>query len=324
VLDKLRHVANVQRSILLDRRLAKRFSTRLWMAAIFDKYYMYRAVRPLLRAAYRGQLERLIPQKRLIDSRAFDVLIILDACRWDILGEVVHEYLDGKLYAVRSPASVTIDWLVRTWGDRYWHDIHYISASPMVNKRGIIREFDARRHFRFITEVWDWGWDRTLATVPPEKVNMAVRIARAKMRLRGLRLGRDYRMVIHYVQPHAPYVVFKRILELIERTSLAEDIADIALRREGKLAGKFAIDYVILALLKEHLGDVDKVNDMLRKAYIENLRWVLRYVSKLATTLPGRIAITADHGELLGEYGLYFHMTLPLPQLRVVPWFMVR
>ena len=321
---KFLNIISIENNMLKDNRLAKSISTRAWMAGLINKYLILRINTRILDKTYEKYLSILPYQKKLIQNKQFDILIILDACRYDIFENIVWDYLDGELIAVRSPASVTIDWLRETWSDRKWNDIVYVSASPMVNKRGLIHEFDARKHFYDIIEVWDRGWDEKLSTVPPSSVNIATKLAITKYRLRGKKPGKDYRMVIHYVQPHAPYIKFKKITELITRSPLANDIADIALRREGKLAGKFAIDYIILAILKDSLHSTDKVNKALRRAYIENLRWVLSYVSKIVTNLDAKIVITADHGELLGEYGLYFHMTLPLPHLRIVPWFRVK
>lgn len=50
----------------------------------------------------------------------------------------------------------------------------------------------------------------------------------------------------------------------------------------------------------------------------------LRYVARLAEHINARIIITANHGELLDEYGLYGHMDIIVPQLRIVPWFIVK
>jgi hypothetical protein len=36
------------------------------------------------------------------------------------------------------------------------------------------------------------------------------------------------------------------------------------------------------------------------------------------------LVVTADHGELLGEQGLYLHRSnLQLPELMTVPWFVI-
>ena len=66
----------------------------------------------------------------------------------------------------------------------------------------------------------------------------------------------------------------------------------------------------------------------LREAYKENLEIVLNYVSALIARLMkirpnAKIVITSDHGELLGEDGLYGH-GINHPVVRLVPWFTVR
>lgn len=96
------------------------------------------------------------------------------------------------------------------------------------------------------------------------------------------------------------------------------------MRKFGYFTGKFAIGHVLLSILKEYFDDVPKVNKVLRKAYEENLHWVLKHVSDLISEVNGRIVITSNHGELLGEYGMHFHMNVSIPRLRIVPWFIVK
>jgi hypothetical protein len=263
-------------------------------------------------------------QKKLIWRRGFDVLIILDACRYDVFEKVIHEYLDGELKAVVSPASVTIDWLKSVWVG-VWKDVVYVSAAPMVNKRGLLKEFNAKDKFLDVVEVWDWGWDEDLITVPPQKVNLGVAITLANMKVRGYKFPRDYKLVVHYVQPHAPYRMLGNITRrLTKYESLKTRILDVNVRKLLQFRGDFSIDHILLGTLKDTLHGDEKVSKAIRIAYEDNLRWVLEHVSNLVTRVKGKVIITADHGELLGEYGLYFHMNLPLPELRIVPWFIVK
>ena len=325
----LRAVPNILRTI--DTYLmfnVFKLRARVSLANIVLKYYLMRFFLKTLNyenAFLRSRYYKLPRQEELIWNKKFDALIILDACRYDIFSNVIHDYLDGTLIPVISPASVTIDWLRRVWSGRRWPDIVYVSASPMINKRGLLRDFDARKRFLYIEEVWDWGWDEDFITVPPNNVNLAVKLAMTKMKLRGLKYIEDYKLVIHYVQPHAPYVSFKNITSMISKTeSLKKEIEDVTLRKLGRFCGKLSIDHVLLASLMQVYKNKKTVDYMLKKAYEYNLRWVIKYVAELTTRLNGRIIITADHGELLGEYGLYFHMDLPLPILRMVPWFVVK
>jgi len=56
--------------------------------------------------------------------------------------------------------------------------------------------------------------------------------------------------------------------------------------------------------------------------YLDNLRSVLDSVELLLENVDAEtVAITADHGELFGEWGLYSHIYgVPHPKLRNVPW----
>lgn len=303
-------------------------STRLWLTSMKYRYLLLRFLKPALRKSltwHSGKVGAHLSQKELIWSGEWDALIILDACRYDAFSEVIREFLDGELKPVLSPASTTMGWLKEVWETKAWRNVIYVSATPMISKRGALKGFDAGSKFLDVIEVWDRGWDENLATVPPSNVNLAVKTALAKLRLRGLRYPRDYKLVVHYIQPHAPYITLQHVVRAIgSNEALRNEVIDINLRRVGKPAGKFSIDYLLIGFLKNMLRSSKDVRTVIREAYLENLRWVLRHVTKLVTRLEGRVIITADHGELLGEYGLYFHPDLPLPELRIVPWFAVR
>nr|WP_239638886.1 MULTISPECIES: hypothetical protein [Halorubrum] len=61
--------------------------------------------------------------------------------------------------------------------------------------------------------------------------------------------------------------------------------------------------------------------ERVRTAYEANLRYVLDEVESLAASVDGRIAVTADHGNCFGEWGLYGHpMHTPVSALLAVPW----
>jgi len=301
--------------------------TRLWLSMMRPKYNLLKIVSKIMKEgiySYRSP-HKLKNQAWLIKRREFDALIILDACRYDVFSEVVYKYLDGRLDLVVSPGSTTIEWLKHTWGNSLWKDVVYVSASPLVNKRGLIEAFDARNRFLDVIEVWDWGWDEKLCTVPPYNVNLGVKIALTSMKLQKLAYPRDYKLVIHYVQPHAPYIALRHVVEKITKDEeLSRSVTDVAVRKLGRFTGDFSIDYILLGLLKDVLKDEEKVKKTLFIMYRQNLEWVLKYVAELSIYLNGKIIVTADHGELLGEYGLYFHLDLPLPILREVPWFIVK
>ena len=59
-------------------------------------------------------------------------------------------------------------------------------------------------------------------------------------------------------------------------------------------------------------------------AYEETLDLVLERVSEINPHLNGRIVVTTDHGELLGEDGVWGHpLNSDHPALWEIPWFEV-
>ena len=72
-------------------------------------------------------------------------------------------------------------------------------------------------------------------------------------------------------------------------------------------------------------------NATIRRAYQRNLQIALDSISELLTKLNGKVVISADHGELLGDtqppvpVGSYYgHPAgLYVPELVKVPWFVI-
>jgi hypothetical protein len=58
------------------------------------------------------------------------------------------------------------------------------------------------------------------------------------------------------------------------------------------------------------------------RAGVDNLRWVLDDIeARLLPNVDGRLVITADHGNAMGEWGEWHHPPGALgPQVRTVPW----
>jgi hypothetical protein len=66
----------------------------------------------------------------------------------------------------------------------------------------------------------------------------------------------------------------------------------------------------------------DLTRDEAWAGYLDHLRAGLDDVALLLENLDAdRVAITADHGECFGEWGLYgHHLSTPVPELLRVPW----
>ena len=278
--------------------------------------------------------------KNLLEEN-WDFLIILDACRYDFFEDVYRNYLDGNVKKAISPALHTMDWLNKVFPD-FYDDIVYISANPYINSKIEVTDhygfkFDGKKHFFRIVDVWKWGWESKLGTVPPGEVNKAVVKVKDNYR--------NKRFIVHYIQPHEPYIS-KNYIHYIpenyaEKRGKIDRIIDgekekgnINVRASiGKAIQKiFGIEgrWKISNLLGVYpLSQSDSIGynegiKGLRRAYKENLEVVLESVAELLKHVSGTILITADHGEYLGENGRYGHGLVPRrPPIVEVPWLII-
>ncbi|RLF49630.1 MAG: hypothetical protein DRN20_01615 [Thermoplasmata archaeon] len=132
----------------------------------------------------------------------WDFLIVLDACRYDYFNKFYRDFFNsGTLQKAISPGRETVEWCVKNFTE-YYHDVIYISPIPFINSMKAVKYrgfyFDAKKHFYRVVDLWKHGWDNTLQTVRPEAVNTAA--------LTLLKLHPNKRLIIHYMQPHAPYL----------------------------------------------------------------------------------------------------------------------
>lgn len=275
----------------------------------------------------------------------WDHLVVLDGCRYDFFSEACWSHFEGELEMVVSSGSNTVEWIDKSFPGRY-EDIVYVSANPYINSRMAVRGFDARDHFHEVIDVWDWGWDEELGTVHPGTVNRAAE--------KALEKHPDKRLIVHYLQPHCPYIghqptgtgyprqepavgvvldgvaglqerpmVRQRLLDLVKALSCAPWVKQSGLLNEGRvwrlreLLGLPPISPMDALRRERGVGG-------LREAYSGNLELVLRFTAELVGALDGVLVITSDHGELLGEEGRYSHGRGRSERLLLeVPWFRV-
>lgn len=261
-------------------------------------------------------------QKDLIHKKHWDVLVILDACRYDFFEELYRDYFDGDLRKVKSPASCTNGWIRKTWiGDN--DEIVYVSGNPRINSKFEVEEFRAAEHFHSVVDVWDWGWDSDYETILPRTMSKATRRVRIKYPAK--------RMVSHFAQPHRPYIGEPSFGNLKMKEGgdgdsffdyILEGLVDLVYRcfdswRYLALKNKFKTTKSRPAKDAEKIGRGKVV-----EYYKENLKHALESVEGLCERLPdSNIVISADHGEFLGEHGVYRHPRLSRHSiLRDVPW----
>lgn len=270
-------------------------------------------------------------------DESWNYLIILDACRYDYF-ERVHRNLlpNGKLTCRKSAGSATVEWRNKSFPG-FYEDVVYVSANPYINSERTVEGFWGAEHFFKVIDVWKGDWDNDRGTVPPERVTR-----------RTLQSIRDYpgkRMIIHYLQPHAPYLGFgsdcmgfpvpdterQRVLQGIsaggKHSRREKFFARLRLKiRRIRGLGNHP-DWVLAQLLcLPPRSPMDAVRRRygkrgLRRAYEENLSIVLTEVARLIPYLKGAVVITSDHGEYLGEDRSYSHLQgSEHAILRDIPW----
>lgn len=126
-------------------------------------------------------------QTELIHRAPWDTLIILDACTDRAFREVYPNFLIGKYQTAYSPASCTRDWLRRTWRDKDYSDITYISCNVFMQRqtKKHIWQYPHPERFKKVIDVWREGL-------------MPWHIEKHALVTSG-------RKVLHYMFPHQPY-----------------------------------------------------------------------------------------------------------------------
>jgi len=108
------------------------------------------------------------------------------------------------------------------------------------------------------------------------------------------------------MQPHYPYLSLVGAYTLKDRLKafIHWRIIDFLGKKYGpKLARKLVGPASYVEMIAKRFGE-----RILKRAYEENLRVVIEHVLQLIRNLHGKIIITSDHGELLGERGMYDHL----------------
>lgn len=221
----------------------------------------------------------------------WDVCLVLDACRYDYFAEVAGERLEGTLEARESVASATIEWIDTCLGDETYFDTVYVSANPKLPSAA-----DGGETFHDCVYTWeelDASRDDSASIEPDVVADLAIEAAEEYP---------DKRIVGHFMQPHCPFLGPVGREEFPE-TPWTQHVLQPQYREDG-------------------------VRDRLQRCYRENLEYVLPHVERVLDALEGKLVVTADHGQLLGErvrpvpvrevshpVGTY------VPELVEIPWY---
>lgn len=223
----------------------------------------------------------------------WDNLLILDACRFDLFEG--QSRIEGTLEKKVSRGSSTTEFLAGNFAGRQLHDVVYVTANPQFYRH--CDTIDCELHD--IINVWMMdGWDDEHGTVLPETVTKYALDAASKYD--------DKRLVIHYLQPHYPFLDSETEFD----KGQLEDPDDDAAFWRRIMTGKLSID-------TDHLWNL----------YERNLDRVLDSASDLIEALNGRTVVTSDHGNMLGERAFPIPIRewghprgIHTPELVEVPW----
>ena len=228
----------------------------------------------------------------------WDNLIILDACRYDIFEEL--NTIEGKLESQISRGSCTNDFLIENFR-KYpqpsnLKKIVYVTANPQVNKL-------LSGTFYKIYPTWKYGWDDELNTVPPVDV--------MKDALKAYQKHPDKRLIVHFMQPHYPFLDVEFSVKTNESTFKQDSFRDMDIINEmgypqfglveisnpHSSKSEQLIGTTPWMLLEDGVLDVNEVF----AAYKNNLKMVLPFVKELVDNLPGKTVVSSDHGNLIAE-----------------------
>lgn len=266
--------------------------SQLWKALDSPNLFFREVNRLYHRRAYRRTFNT---EGTAIMEEDWDNLLLLDACRFDLF-KSEHNFA-GILESRESRGSNTVEYLYGNFHQGEFCDTVYITANPQFHRN---REY-IKATFHAEVNVWEDNWDKSTGTVLPEQVTDEA--------LKAVKEYPNKRLLIHYVQPHYPFIGSNHMFDEGDRF-LNPDHED----------GWYQI----------MTGDLKIDREVVWEAYEENFNQTLPHVQKLVEDLPGKTVITSDHGNMIGDRahpvpikewghprGIY------TPELVEVPWFII-
>jgi len=226
----------------------------------------------------------------------WDNLILLDGCRYDVFAR--QSNLPGEVQYRHSRGSDSWQFISENFADRRLHDTVYITANPHAHSLD-------ETIFHYMNILLEDYWDSDSGTVLPETV--------AQEALDAFHTFENKRLIVHFMQPHFPFI-----------GKLGQDIdqGGLTLNIDGAEDDQRHIWQQLTYGLTDRETAV--------AAYRENLDIVLDTVSNLLEDISGKTVISADHGNLIGERlrpiptrGYGHPRNFPAPGLIKVPWHII-
>jgi hypothetical protein len=286
-----------------------------------------KAVRdPLLALRYLlGPVERCSVAARLavfsrypvgtnVFTRDWDLLLVLDCCRVDAIRAVADEYdFITDVGSITSVGSATSEWVSQTFHSKHRDEVAttaYLSGnghSRKVLEEGFEPEYNRDAGFAptawgtveaselgYLEHVWEYAnyfeSGEGKAYVDPELMtDRTIEFYREH--------GDEYdRVISHYIPPHPPYIGHAH-------RDGRDDLYDYEWSPWDYMRNGGCFETVWEVYLSEVRSALDAIEVLLSNVDAE------------------KVVITADHGEAMGEHGLYSHPEGALhPKVKRVPW----
>jgi hypothetical protein len=274
--------------------ISKNWDDRWWWRSRFQNHVIGRIQRKI----YDGGID--------VIEQDWDLLIIIDACRADLFEEtVLGDGAFDEYSRVNTKASATMEWMEMNFADGEWGDTVYVSANPWITQK-------ASDSFHHIENLWisDYGVEeetlKESTTLKQAGVGTSETVNATETTDRALEVAHEYpdkRIIVHYLQPHAPYIGNADGSEK-PQDEIKADLHPGKPHWEGKI-------------------DAERCWD----EYRENLKYVMNHVWRFLDHVQGKAVVSSDHGEMFGEWmtpfpmrGYDHPMGLRTPELIEVPW----
>lgn len=235
-------------------------------------------------------IDRNFPFWTNVFERDWDVLVVLDACRYDLFTEFVSEHqvyqYINDISSIRSVGSTTRHWIPRTFTgapESLVSNTHYVTCTSYAEET-----LDESRLHQ-VDHVWKYAKNPEYGLANPQAVTDAA--------IDAFRTSSADRIVLHYIQPHAPFL-------------------HCLGKYDSLNVGSGNTQQVWWGLENGEYDREEVWND-----YGQNLLRGLDEVHTLVRNTEGKVVITSDHGNGLGECGVYGHPpTTFIGAVRKVPW----
>lgn len=231
-------------------------------------------IRGINRAYYqRGGIRSENPDGVDIFEEDWDTLVLLDACRYDMFKSTNE--ISGDLSTRTSKGSSTIEWLRGNFDGRNLRDTIYITSNPQLERN---RDSISVNLYKTINVWLEDGWDEDTGTVRAETLT--------KRAIDVHNTHPQKRIIVHYMQPHYPFVESETEFDKNHLNQINN--ANDSTSGENIWNQKF-------------MNRTSVSDEYLWSIYYDNLKYVLESVSELLDNINGKIIITSDHGNYVGE-----------------------